>query len=184
MAIYNNITVLILAGGKSTRMGQDKGLMELDGKPMISYVIDVAKKISERILIVANLESYNQFNLPVIKDVVVEKGPIGGIYSGLKKSETEYNLVLSCDIPFIHQGVLEFLVESSTGYDITVASQEGKLHPLVGVYRKTCLPVIKKHLNEDKLKLTLLFDELKTRLVEMDDFLSTNFRNINSKSDL
>lgn len=184
MAIYNNITILILAGGKSTRMGQDKGLMDLNGKPMISHVIEVAKKISQRIFIVANLEAYKQFDLPVVHDEVFEKGPIGGIYSGLKKSESEYNLVLSCDIPFIHQGVLEFLIESSTGYDITVASKEGKLHPLVGIYRKTCLPAIKEHLDEDKLKLTLLFEEMKTRIVEMDDFISTNFRNINSKNDL
>jgi molybdopterin-guanine dinucleotide biosynthesis protein A len=178
------MTVLILAGGKSTRMGQDKGLMEFNGKPMVAHVIDAAKKISDQIILVANKEAYNQFGLPVVKDEVFEKGPLGGIYSGLKKSDTDYNLVLSCDIPFIHQGVLEFLVESSTGNDVTVASQAGKTHPLIGVYRKTCLPVIKNHLQADKLKLMLLFEEVKTRFVEMDDFLSSNFKNINSKEDL
>jgi len=178
------MTVLILAGGKSTRMGQDKGLMEFNGKPMVAHVIDVAKKISDQIILVANKEAYNQFGLPVVHDEVFEKGPLGGIFSGLKKSDTDYNLVLSCDIPFIHQGVLEFLIESSTGNDVTVASQAGKIHPLIGIYRKTCLPVIKNHLQADKLKLMLLFEEVKTRFVEMDDFLSANFKNINSKADL
>ncbi|MBK6525689.1 MAG: NTP transferase domain-containing protein [Crocinitomicaceae bacterium] len=92
--------------------------------------------------------------------------------------------ILSCDVPFIHEGVLEFLLDSCTGYDITVAKSEGKIHPLVGVYRKTCLPVVKKNLDEKKLKVMGIFDELKVRELDMEDFLPENFRNINSPNDL
>jgi molybdopterin-guanine dinucleotide biosynthesis protein A len=184
MPIYQNIGIIILAGGKSTRMGQDKGLMQLNQKAMVEHIIATCKKISDNIMLVANLDAYAQFGLPVYKDKYLECGPLSGIYTGLKKSNFDYNLVLSCDVPFIHEGVLEFLLDSCTGYDITISKSEGKIHPLVGVYRKTCLPVVKKNLDEKKLKVMGIFDELKVRELDMADFLPENFRNINSPDDL
>jgi len=184
MPAYNHIGIIILAGGKSSRMGQDKGLMQLNGKAMIQHVIDVSKKISDNILISANSNDYSWFGIPVFKDRYPDNGPLGGIYTGLKNSAFDYNLVLSCDIPFLHEGVLEFLLDCCTGYDCTIAKSEGKIHPLVGVYRKTCLPVLKKNVEAKKLKVSDIFTELKTRELEMDDFLPENFRNINRPEDL
>lgn len=151
---------------------------------MVQHIIDTAKKISNNIILVANNDAYSQFGLPVFKDKYLEAGPLSGIYSGLKKSAFDYNLVLSCDIPFIHEGVLEFLLDSCTGYDVTVAQSEGKIHPLVGIYRKSCLPVIQNHLDVKKFKVTGIFEHLKVRELEMDDFLPENFRNINTPDDL
>ncbi|MBK7130765.1 MAG: molybdenum cofactor guanylyltransferase [Crocinitomicaceae bacterium] len=184
MAVFHQVGVILLAGGKSSRMGQDKGLMNLDNKPMISHVLEQAQKISDHILLVANDDAYSQFGYPVFKDDYHELGPMAGIYTGLRNSGYEYNLVLSCDIPFIHQGVLEFLVESCQGNDITVAEFQGKLHPLTAVYRKSCLDVLKKNIEQHKLKLVSVFDELKVRCVDMADFSPENFRNINSLDDL
>ncbi|MBI3133543.1 MAG: molybdenum cofactor guanylyltransferase [Bacteroidetes bacterium] len=184
MAIFQQTGIILLAGGKSSRMGQDKGLMSLNGKPMVQFILDTAKKISDTILIVANNADYNQFGYPVYADDFFEKGPLAGLYTGLKNSTAEYNLVLSCDIPFIHEGVLEFLIESSTGYDCTISESAGKMHPLVGVYRKSCLPVIERKLHANQLKVTGIFDELSIRIVDMANFLPENFRNINSPADL
>lgn len=184
MAIYHHIGVIVLAGGKSSRMGQDKGFYPLGDKPMIAHVLDTAKKITDAILIVANDDRYNQFGFPVIADEYREKGPLAGLYTGIKNSTFEYNLVLTCDVPYLHEGVLEFLIDSSTGYDITLAESEGRQHPLIAVYRKSCLPVIEKNLDENNLKITALFDHLKVRMVDMVDFLPENFRNINSPGDL
>jgi len=184
MPRFHSTGAIILAGGKSSRMGQDKGLMFLDGKPMIQYVIDVTKKITTNILIVANNKHYQSFGLPVVKDIFSEKGPLGGVYTGLTHSPFEYNLVLSCDVPYLTGGVLESLLENCTGFDITVAQSAGKIHPLIGVYRKTSLVVIEKNLHSEKLKLMDLFADLKDNIVEMNDFLPENFRNINSPGDL
>src|SRR5688572_12198546 len=179
MALFHSIGVIILAGGKSSRMGQDKGLMPVNEKPMVQFVIDADKKVGTDLILVTNDDRYKQFGHPVIKDEWPEKGPLAGIYTGLKHSAFDYNLVLSCDIPYIHEGVLEFLVESCTGYDITVAESAGKIHPLIGVYRKTCLPVIQQNLQDNNLKVTAIFDKLRVRMLDMIDFLPENFRNIN-----
>lgn len=184
MSVYNHIGIIILAGGKSSRMGQDKGLMLLHEKSMIQFVIEAAKKISDNILLVANNDAYSKFGLPVFKDKYLDCGPLSGIYTGLKKSAFDYNMILSCDIPFIHQGVLEYLIDSATGYDITIAKSDSRIHPLIGVYQKTCLPVIKKNLEDKKLKVTGIFSQLKVRELDMDDFDAENFRNINSPEDL
>ena len=184
MALFQPIGIIILAGGKSSRMGQDKGLMFFRDKPMIESVIATAAKVSTDIMIVANDERYAQFGYKVVKDDFHEKGPLAGIYTGLHYSAFDYNLVLSCDIPFIHESVLEFLTESCAGYDVTVAVSEEKMHPLIGVYHKRCLPVIEQKLKQDTLKVIGIFDQLKIRKVDMADFLPENFRNINSPLDL
>ena len=93
-------TAIILAGGKSSRMGSDKGLVLLNGKPMISYIIEILKKMQIPIIIISNNENYKQFGLPVFADIIKEKGPLGGIYTGLKNSKTESNIIVSCDVPF------------------------------------------------------------------------------------
>lgn len=184
MSDFRHIRIIILAGGKSSRMGQDKGLMLLNGKSMIEYVIDVAKQISPQISIVANNESYSKFGLPVYKDEFEEKGPLAGIYTGLKNSTTEHNLILSCDIPFVQKDLLEFLLISSEGSDITTSLFQDKLHPLIGVYSKSCESIIAQQISKNELKVSNIFEKLKTKQIDVSHFDSSNFRNINSETDL
>lgn len=185
MPTYHQVTTLILAGGQSSRMGEDKGLMLLNGKPMISYLIETTTKICASVKIISNNSEYKKFDLPVYSDIYPGNGPLGGLHSGLKHVDTEYNLVLSCDVPFVHEGVLEYLIESSKGHDATIAVKDGKVHPLIAVYRKTVLPELKKCLVEKELKLQKFLDRLKkVRYLEMDDYDSNNFRNLNSKEDV
>lgn len=181
---FQHITIIILAGGKSSRMGQDKGLMLLNGKSMIEHVIETAKQITTQIIIVANNDDYKKFGLPVFKDDYQEKGPLGGIYTGLKNSLTENNLILSCDIPFVKKDLLQFIISESSENDITVAAFKDKIHPLIAVYRKTCEPVIKSCITQNELKVLNLFEKLNTKQVDVSHFDSSNFRNINSENDL
>jgi len=178
------ITVIILAGGKSSRMGQDKGLMLLNGKPMIEYIIEIAKQISTEIIIVANNDSYLKFNLPVYKDEFLDKGPLAGIYTGIKNANTEKNLILSCDVPYIQKDLIEFLISNSEKNEITVSLFQDKLHPLIGIYTKSCMPVIIDHIKRNELKVTTIFEKLKTKLLDVNKFDSSNFRNINTENDL
>jgi molybdopterin-guanine dinucleotide biosynthesis protein A len=178
------IGVIILAGGKSSRMGEDKGLMTLFGKPMITYVIDAVKEVSTNITIITNNKKYAIFGYPLVKDVIPEKGPLGGIYSGLKASPYEYNIVLSCDIPYIKPALLKYLLLQSEEFDITIAKHLDRFHPLIGIYSKNCLPVISSNLVKGKLKLTALFDELDTNVIETDEFDEIGFRNLNTKQDI
>ena len=91
----------ILCGGQSRRMGEDKALVSLHGKPMIQYVIDVAEKIAKTVCLIGNNADYQDFGLPVIPDLLLDQGPMGGIYTALKYAQSDRILILSCDIPLI-----------------------------------------------------------------------------------
>jgi len=90
--VFNNnkITGIILAGGKSSRMGMDKGFCALNGKPMVQYAIDILEQTCDSIIICSNNSDYELFDLPVIPDIIKDIGPMGGIYSGLKNSKTQW----------------------------------------------------------------------------------------------
>jgi molybdenum cofactor guanylyltransferase len=176
--------IIILAGGKSSRMGEDKGLMSLFGKPMISYVIETVQDICDHIIIVSDNPNYKQFKYQVVKDVFKEKGPLGGIYSGLNSSVHEKSLLLSCDIPYIKTSLLEFLIDHSQGFDITVARYQERLHPLIGIYSKKCTDQLKNLIEENKLKISDAFQLFNTNIVDVDEFDALEFKNLNSKNDI
>jgi len=179
-----NISAIILAGGKSSRMGTDKGLLKINDKPMVEYVIDIAKEFSDDIYIITYNQKYNQFHLPLLSDIYPEKGPLGGIYTGLMNIKNSSAIVLSCDTPFIDKKTIETILESVQNYDIVYASENGKIHPLIGVYHKNCLPTFKKCLIENKLKMTLAFEELNTLELKIKPDNPKAFLNVNSKEDL
>lgn len=178
------VTVIILAGGKSSRMGEDKGLMSLYGKPMVEYVIDLAREISDEIIISSNNSNYKKFGFPVWKDRYKDCGPLAGIHEGLKRSETENNFVISCDTPYVKPELYHFLELQSEDCDVVVPIKEERIHPLLGIYKKSCLPVIEQHLNKGRFKIIDCFDKLEVNYVNADKFETQIFRNINSKSDL
>lgn len=176
--------IIILAGGKSTRMGEDKGLMPLFGKSMISYVLDRALEINSEIIIVSDNANYKKFGYPVVKDVFKEKGPLAGMYSGLINSNIEKNIVLSCDIPYIRSGLLKYLFYQSEGFDITIPVHKERIHPLIGIYSKKCADHFKKCIELDKLKITNAFEPFNTNMVDVDEFDDIAFKNLNSKKDI
>lgn len=179
-----NVGVIILAGGKSSRMGEDKGLMALFGKSMVAYVLDQAVKISEDIIIVSNNSNYKKYGYPTFKDLYKEKGPLAGLHTGLVKSKHHKNIVLSCDIPYVKIGLLNFLYNQSEGYDITIAQHEDRMHPLIGIYTKDCIQRFEECLKLDELKITKAFASLNFNIVPADEFDSIEFKNLNSKKDI
>lgn len=182
--VIEELGIIILAGGKSSRMGEDKGLKNLNGKPMVSHVIDTAHKISDNIILIANNRDYLMFGIPVYDDLYKETGPLGGIYTGLHYSRFEKNLVLSCDIPFVNTELLEFIIASSSDYDITVPVHNGRSHQLIGIYQKSCLKVFQKQLYNGNYKIRDAFDLLNVQKLNCDEFDKRYFRNINSPDDL
>ena len=104
------VTGIILAGGKSSRMGTDKGLLKLNGKSMVEYVIDALTEMCSRVLIVSNNIEYRRYGIDVVKDIYEDKGPLGGLYSGLMNSNSQVNICVSCDIPNVNADVFKFLL--------------------------------------------------------------------------
>ena len=109
MTDKNNITGIILAGGKSSRMGSDKALLLYRGKAFLTHVINALIPLVDDIIIVSNDERHSQFNYRRISDTIIDAGPLAGIHAGLTDSNTENNLVLSCDVPLIQTSILEFI---------------------------------------------------------------------------
>ena len=181
-------TAIILAGGKSSRMGSDKGLVLLNGKPMISYIIEILKKMQIPIIIISNNENYKQFGLPVFADIIKEKGPLGGIYTGLKNSKTESNIIVSCDVPFLSNRIIELLINKDNGYPISVVQSNGKTHPLIGLYSKKIVKKLFETILMEKLKVRSFIDEFQLNTIELDkqEILEyeNEIRNINTQEEL
>ncbi len=178
------ITIIILAGGKSSRMGEDKGMMSLYEKPMVQHVIETAKKISEKISIISNNRNYEQFGLPVFPDSLKDKGPLAGMYEGLIRSDTEKNLILSCDIPYIGIDLLNFLIENSSGFQVTIPVYNQRVHPLIGVYTKNCASVFEDQIRARRFKVMDSFGNLAVNQLDAGQFPAQMFKNINNKRDL
>ena len=182
------MTGIILAGGKSSRMGQDKGLLPYKGMPLILYVINAISPVVNDVLIVTSNKDYEQFGYPLIADVYSEKGPLAGIYSGLRSSESELNLVLGCDMPNVTTELLRYLVSQVKDEAVLLPSFKGKTEQLAGFYSKKCLPIFKQEIEKDNLKIRDAIALVSHRFVEIDEQLAFYkpelFNNLNSPEDL
>jgi len=178
------ITAIILAGGKSSRMGEDKGLMIFNEKPMIQHIIDVAKPLVDETIIISNNTAYEQFNCPVFEDLIKDKGPLAGIYTGLMHSKTAKNLILSCDVPFVNEPLLKTLIANCKDVDVVIPKKDNRTHQLIGVYDKSCASSFKTAINNNELKIKLAIEKLNLKIIKFDEMNSKIFNNINAKNDI
>lgn len=181
MIIKKQITGIILSGGKSSRMGSDKGLLNLMGKPFVQYSIDALEPLVSEIIIVSNNKDYDAFGLKRINDEIENAGPLAGIYSGLKHSKTEYNLVLSCDIPLINPDILHLLVEAidDTSEVIQIETQNKNM-PLIALYKNCCASTFYKLLLNDVRRLRFAVNQCKVKNVKLESENSIHTMNINT----
>lgn len=177
-----NISGAITAGGKSSRMGEDKGLINYNGKPLVSYGIELLSLFTDNIFISTNNSVYSQFRKPLINDIYKNCGPLGGIHAILITIDTNFALVISCDMPLLTSLVLKKLVENISNYDIIIPRIDGHIEPLCAIYSKTLLSEIETRIANNNYKLQDLIFSSKTKFVDFND--SKNFLNINTKSDL
>lgn len=188
------ITVILLAGGKSSRIGlnKDKGKMKLLGVNLVDRVINNITTIEgfskENIVIVGPKDKYSDCNR-VVEDIYPGKGPLGGIFTGLQASDTPYNLVIGCDMPFIEGALIQHMIKNIHGHDIIIPSyKKGLLEPLCALYSKNCLQIIEKNIKMGKLAVRDIFPFLKIRLITEDEIKKFDpglysFFNINFKRD-
>lgn len=181
-----NINGYILAGGKSSRMGTDKGLMLYQGKEIIKYSMEQLQPIVEKVVIVSNNKEYEKLGVEVIPDLIKDIGPAGGIYSALDHSNENLNFILSCDMPFITKEAINFMIQNKGTSQITLPCHQGHLEPLFGVYSKTCLVQWLTLINQGYFKIKDLASNFDLRTINIDDnelFHPTFFTNINTKED-
>ena len=146
--MYNDISGIILSGGKSTRMGENKSLMKIGSKTIIEHVRDLMKNIFSEVILITNTpDEYEFLGLNTHKDIYTQMGPLAGIHSGLTYSSTEKNFVISCDIPLMTEQMIKYLIEYKTDKPITIARADGFIQQLCGVYNKSILSLAEKILS-------------------------------------
>ena len=144
----DNITGVILAGGKNSRMGSDKGMLDVDGKKIVDRIIEVIKPLVRELIVISNGTNYDNLGYAVYKDIIKEAGPMGGIHAALHYSKTDKILVVSCDMPFMSKEVILTLISEANGAEV-VLPQHGDDHtePLCAVYSKSCFSKFAELLN-------------------------------------
>ena len=184
-----NLTAIILAGGQSLRMGSDKALMPYHGKPLIQYSIDLALCFTKNIIISANQDELRSLRFPVIPDIYHVKAPLAGIHAGLKFSRTNWNLVLTCDMPNVSTHLINLLIsklEKET--QLVLPGHNGYIEPLCGFYHRNLIPVIESNFQENKLSPLDLLSVKSHKIVQMEGLLDENifsvFKNVNFGNDL
>lgn len=185
MISRKNITGIILAGGKSSRMGTDKGLLELKGKSFVKNIIDAVSPLVNDIIIVSDNPSHDMFMHNRIEDVIKDAGPLAGLYSGLHYSKTETNLVVSCDVPLITTQVLQLLINNyEASLDVIQLESNKKTMPLTALYNKRCEKPIKDLLGGGERRVRFAVSKLRTKTIKLDDKSLIAVTNINTKEQL
>jgi len=189
-----DISCIVLTGGKGLRLGQDKALETIGQKSLLEQVVSRLSLFNGSILIVtASERSYPQLDgylkLRVVGDIYPSRGPLGGIYTGLKVSDSFYNLVVACDMPFLNQALLSYMTGVSTDFDLVVPRLGNMIEPLHAVYSKACLAPIERLIKQGSLGVRELFTLVRVRYVEAEEIdrfdpEHLSFLNINTNSDL
>jgi molybdopterin-guanine dinucleotide biosynthesis protein A len=181
----NNITGIILAGGKSTRMGSDKGFMEIGGTSFMSRIINTLTPYVKEIIIVSDNPDYDSFGLKRVEDIIKDSGPLAGLYTGLEHSKTEDNLVLSCDIPLINHEVISELTHAcDSESDIVQIKSGGRIMPLVAMYKKRCLGPCLWLLKNGERRLRSIQTVSITKTIDLKFEYAPYVRNINTIEEL
>jgi molybdenum cofactor guanylyltransferase len=183
------VCAAILAGGKSSRMGTNKALLELNGKKVIEHVVAAVQRVADEVLLITNTpEEFAFLKLPMFRDEIQGIGPLGGIYSALRKCTTSHCLIVACDLPFLSEPLLRFLSENAGSDEVFAIDSGNGVEPLCAVYSKACLPAIEKQMAQQQYKVADLLAKVQARVVRFDasySFYSPQlFYNVNTPEEL
>lgn len=166
----SDVSIAIMAGGKSSRMGQDKAFVEILGKPIIEQIIDRVSQLGQTFIITNRPNEYASLDLSMFSDVLPNKGSLGGIYTALHHSPTHHTLVLACDMPFVNTEFLHFMLDLRADNDVVVPCIEGYPQGLHAIYSKNCLAPIRQKLDQDQLKVISFYDEVRVRYLHEPEY--------------
>ena len=187
MKAQTSIMAVVLAGGQSRRMGQDKASLTIGGLSFLEKIAGELAGFGEVLVSVADAGAPRLSGCRNVVDVYKGCGPLSGLYSALSVIETEALLAVSCDLPFFNRALGEYLVaQLDADADAVVPVTAGRIHPLCAVYRKRCAGVFKQQLEQGDLKLRNALMRLRTKYVEITDgdFAEMLDKNINTRADL
>ncbi|RMA75564.1 molybdenum cofactor guanylyltransferase [Petrotoga olearia] len=184
------MNAMLLSGGKSSRFGTNKALESVNGRPLIEQIVQSLKNAFEKVYIIGNVKEYAFLqDVFFCEDIIPNKGPLGGLLTGLTCSDSEYNFLTACDMPFLTNEFFEFVKLQKKDYDVLVPEYNSYLEPLAAVYSKKCLPFISASLEKNQLKLKSFFPKVQVRIIKENVIKEIGvperlFFNINYKEDI
>lgn len=182
------MTGIILAGGQSRRMKKDKAFLQLRGKAMIDYTLDVLNSLCNEIILVTNSpEKFTGKQAQIVPDMVRAKGPLAGLLSGLCAAHQDRCLLTACDMPFVKAELLSYMA-CKKGFDAVVPYVNSRCQPFPGIYSRACIPSIQMCINQRKLRFIDLFTEIRVKLITEEEIRlidrdAVSFININTPAD-
>jgi len=184
-----SLTGFVLAGGASSRMGEDKAMLRLGERTLLERALDVLAQAAASTVVVGPAAKYEQFG-KTVEDVFAGKGPLAGIHAALSHTRTELNIVLSVDTPLVSAKLLKLITTRarSTSALAVVPEMHGRLHPLVGVYSFRLVSLVERALHEENLSATRLVADIADVVTERElleaGISASEFVNINTPEDL
>ena len=191
--MIEGVSGILIAGGKSRRMGRDKRFMKVSGESVFERTVSVLRSIfTENIVVLAEpIERLAAQDCSVVYDAIPNAGSLGGIYTGLIAATRPRVFVAACDMPFLNTEIIRFMASYDNTADIVVAQLSGKFHPTHALYSKRCIPFLRVMAERHQLRIQELFqqEDLRIAVLGENDFLPfasrvRSFRNINTPDDL
>jgi len=205
-------SAVILAGGKSSRMGRPKALLPFDGEPLIRHLVRTLQPLFAEVVVVGGagdefvelssllcsqlkqpnrLNEPNELNKPnvtLVRDEIAYQGPVGGIYYGLREAKGEFVFLTSCDVPFLNLALISHLISRISDYDVVVPYWQDRFQPLHAVYRRSVAPLLGEQLERGELRPIFLYEKVRTRRVSEDEIRrfdpeGLSFLNMNTPED-
>lgn len=182
-----NICGVVLSGGKSTRMGTNKALLQLNDKPVVQGIVEELKKCTKEVVLITNDNEnvYDFLNVKQYKDRYIDKGPLAGIETALYNVNANIFAFAACDTPFINSKVYSELINQLDHYDAVVPIYNKQIHPLSAIYKKEVLIKVQEQLNNNNLRIRSFFNHINVKYVQEfnhidDDVLYKHFFNMNN----
>jgi hydrogenase maturation protease len=161
------VSAIVLAGGKSQRLGVDKTLLRLDGVWLLQYIVEQLRALSDDVLVVANdRQKLAPLGVPVVPDEQAGIGPLAGIYSGLTAMRHDVGLFVACDMPLLNLRLLRYMIRLSTDVDVVIPREGDETEPLHALYGKACLVPIAAALERGERRVIHFFDRVRVRYVD------------------
>jgi len=185
-----DLSLAILAGGRSSRMGTDKAFVRVLGRPLIEEILSQSAGLGMESLIITNQPAeYAYLGVPLFGDVLPDKGPLGGLYTALHSATRPHVLCIACDMPFVVRPLLDFLISLIPEGDAIVPRLAGEAEPFRAIYSRACLAPIRAALDAGRMRMISFFPDVRVRFVdeaEIDQFdpQHLSFFNVNTPEDL
>ena len=188
--VHAQLSGFVLAGGKSTRMGQDKAAVTLNGRTLLEHALAALREVCRDVAILGKYDLYGAL-APVYEDIFPGCGPLGGIHAALSNSQTQYNLIIGVDTPFLAPGLLAYLAQraTATGAVVTTPEIDDYQQPLCTVYSLDFLDIAEHALRVGNYKIVPLFPRERTLVIKETElkrfaFPADMFDNLNTPEDL